>query len=393
MLKLGLVGYVADSPLASRLKVTFDPPPNQQQATAASDPWNFWVFRIGASGEVEAEEQNNQRDLSASFSANRTTDRWKFDLNGTLNYEREQFELEEEETFTAISRDSQVVGLLVKSLTEHWSAGGTAAIGTSTFENYDLRSRIGPGIEFNVFPYRESTRRILTMFYSLGLRTANYTEETIFGKFSERLLDHQLEASIALRQPWGTASGSLEMVHYLNRTDKYRLEGFGEIDVRLFKGFSLELFARGSRRRDQLSLRRGSATARRDPRPPARAGYRLRIRNWFRLQLLLRIHLQQHRQSAVQERRQFLIGSFLPFFTARSATPRLVPLLRQLGRPCARRRVARAAGALPSFFLLLLLPFFGPKSRLRILHRPSLPAGRNLLIDLQNSSLIPAFRR
>ncbi len=28
MLKLGLVGYVADSPLASRLKVTFDPPPN-----------------------------------------------------------------------------------------------------------------------------------------------------------------------------------------------------------------------------------------------------------------------------------------------------------------------------------------------------------------------------
>ena len=260
MLKLGLVGYVADSPLASRLKVTFDPPPNQQQVTAAIDPWNFWVFRIGASGEIEAEEQDNQRDLSASFSANRTTDQWKFDLSGTLNYEREQFELEEEETFTATSRDSQVVGLLVKSLTEHWSAGGTAAIGTSTFENYDLRSRIGPGVEFNVFPYRESTRRILTIFYSLGLRTANYSEETIFGKFSERLLDHQLEASIALRQPWGTASGSLEMVHYLNRTDKYRLEGFGEIDVRLFKGFSLELFARGTRRRDQLSLRRGSAT-------------------------------------------------------------------------------------------------------------------------------------
>ena len=145
----------------------------------------------------------------------------------------------------------------MKSLTEHWSVGGTAALGTSTFENYDLRSRLAPGIEFNVFPYRESTRRILTMFYSLGLRTANYSEETIFGKLSEELLDHQLEASIALRQPWGTASGSFEVLHYLNRADKYRVEGFGEIDVRLFKGFSLELFARGSRRRDQLSLRRG----------------------------------------------------------------------------------------------------------------------------------------
>jgi hypothetical protein len=260
VLKLGLIRYVADSPIASRLKVTFDAPPNPQQSNVVRDPWNFWVFRVGASGEIEAEEQNDERRLSGSFSANRTTDRWKFDLQGTAGYEREQFELDEDDTFTATSRNGEVVGLLVKSLTAHWSAGATAAVGTSTFENYDLRSRVAPGIEFNVFPYRESTRRILTMFYSVGLRTADYSEETIFGKLSERFLDHQLAASIGLRQPWGTASGALELVHYLNRTDKYRLEGFGEIDVRLFKGFSLELFARGSRRRDHLSLRRGSAT-------------------------------------------------------------------------------------------------------------------------------------
>jgi hypothetical protein len=260
MLKLGLVGYVADSPLASRLKVTFDAPAKQQQATPATDPWNFWVFRIGASGNIEAEEQNDERSFSSTFSANRTTDRWKFDLGGNVEYERERFDVDEGETFTATSRESEAVTFIVKSLSEHWSAGATAAIGASTFENYDLRSRVGPGIEFNLFPYSESTRRILTLFYSVGLQTANYIEETIFGKFSENLLDQEAEGSIALRQPWGTASGSLKLIHYLNRSDKYRLEGFGEIDVRLFKGFSLELFARGSRRRDQLSLRRGDAT-------------------------------------------------------------------------------------------------------------------------------------
>ena len=260
MLKLGLIRYVADSPIASKLKITFDVPPAQQKPAAVHDPWNFWVFRVGASGEIEAEEQNDERNFFGSFSANRTTDQWKFDLNGTARYEREQFQLEEGEIFTAIQRSGDVVGLLVKSLTEHWSVGGTAALGVSTFENYDLRTRFAPGVEFNVFPYSESTRRILTMFYSVGFRTANYSEETIFGKFSENLLDHQFEASIGLRQPWGTASGSFEAVHYLNRPDKYRLEGFGEVDVRLFKGFSLELFARGSRRRDQLSLRRGEAT-------------------------------------------------------------------------------------------------------------------------------------
>jgi hypothetical protein len=34
----------------------------------------------------------------------------------------------------------------------------------------------------------------------------------------------------------------------------------GNVEFRLFKGFSVDLFAEASRRRDQLSLRRGDAT-------------------------------------------------------------------------------------------------------------------------------------
>lgn len=65
---------------------------------------------------------------------------------------------------------------------------------------------------------------------------------------------------MGLRQPWGTASAAVEFQHYLNAHDKYRVNGFGNIDVRLFKGFSLELFGDVARRRDQFSLRRGEAT-------------------------------------------------------------------------------------------------------------------------------------
>jgi len=258
--KLGLVRYVADSSVSERLKLTFDAPANQQKAEAVRDPWNFWVFRVGAGGNLEGQQQSSERSIEAGFSANRTTERWKININGDSEYNEDKFELEDGDTFTAVSRNSQARALAVKSLNERWSVGGTVLTTSSTFQNYDVRTRIAPGIEYNFFPYSESTRRILTLVYSVGVQHANYTEETIFGKTSERLLDHELEMSLALRQPWGSAAASVEAQHYLNRRNKYRVNAFGEVDVRLFKGFTLEMFVSASRRRDQLSLRRGSAS-------------------------------------------------------------------------------------------------------------------------------------
>jgi hypothetical protein len=259
MLKLGLVRYVTNTPLASRLTLRFDQPPSNA-STPTSDPWNFWVFRIGGNGSFEGEQSTNQRAVSGSVSANRTTDAWKINLNTSASYRQEHFELEEEDSFTSIRRSYDGRGLVAKSLTPHWSVGATAAVSASTFTNYDLRTRVSPALEYNVYPYAESTRRILTLLYSVGLQTADYTEETIYGTFDETLVDHQFEVSLGLRQPWGTASGGFEVSQYLNRHAKYRVGAFGGMNVRVFKGFSVSIDGSVSKRRDQLSLRRGEAT-------------------------------------------------------------------------------------------------------------------------------------
>ena len=203
--KLGLVRYVAETPLADQLKVTFQAPAGLQMAAAVDDPWNFWVFRIGASGNFDGEESNESLGIPAFFSVNRTTDQWKINFNGSSRYSEDTFELEEEDggTFTTTQRQSEGRVLVTKSINDHWSFGGTAVLLASTFQNYDLRTRVAPGIEFDIFPYSESTRRILTLFYSVGYQTADYTEETIFGKTEEQLLDHSFEVALALRQPWG----------------------------------------------------------------------------------------------------------------------------------------------------------------------------------------------
>ena len=260
MFRLGLIRYAADTTLASRLKITFDTPAKKPKPDATTDPWNFWIFRIGGNGSIEGQESGNEKQIEASLSADRTTEAWKLNFNTSGEFSREEFVLDEGDTFTADARNIEANALVAKSLSAHWSAGAVGAIQSSIFRNYDLRTRLGAGVEYDVFPYSESTRRILALLYTVGWERANYQETTLYGKDAENLLDHKFETTLNLRQPWGSASASFEMAQYLSQPSKYRLTVEGGVDIRLFKGFSVEMFAQASRRRDQLSLRRGDAT-------------------------------------------------------------------------------------------------------------------------------------
>ncbi len=260
VLKRGLVRYVSETPLAPNIKVTFMPADSAvAKSDPKKDPWNLWVFRANIGGSFNGEQSNKSRSLRGSASANRTTDDWRLSFSTSVNYRENSFQLESE-LFTSISRNSDTNALLVKSLTTHWSAGLVGTIGASTFLNYDLRTRIAPGLEYNFFPYAESTRRMLTVQYTVGANSLDYKKETIFGRTKERLLDHKLETSLSLRQPWGTTSGSVEFSQYLTSPSKYSVSAFGSASVRLFKGFSFNVFTNLSRTRDQIFLPRGEAS-------------------------------------------------------------------------------------------------------------------------------------
>jgi hypothetical protein len=260
-LKLGLVRYAAETPLASRLKITYDAPAKLVSAEAVRDPWHFWVFNMHFGGNVDGSRAEKSQSIRGSFSATRTTDKWKVNLNGNGGYSENKFELDEDETFTSISRNLNASALVARSLTQHWSIGAVSQASSSTFLNHRFRTRLGPGIEYSVFPYSESTRRLLTIFYTVGYHHFNYREETIFSKLKESLLDHRLEATLALRQPWGSAEAGTEFAQYLSDASKYRIAAFGEIDVRLFRGFSVDTFASVSKRRDQIYLPKEGATS------------------------------------------------------------------------------------------------------------------------------------
>ena len=264
-IKLGLVRYVARTPMAALLDVRFEEGATPAgQTTPENDPWNFWVFRVGTNGSFNAEESTDFLRLSGNLSANRVTEDWKIQLSANGNYRRSNFDLGEE-TITSTNRNGSFNGLVARSLGGQWAVGGFASVSTSSFNNTDLSITVAPALEYNLFPYAESTRREFRLTYRLNFRAFDYEEVTVFDKTSEQLLQQAFEAGLEFRQPWGTAAGSFEVSNYLTDFretlfDFYRVEVFGFVEMRLVRGLSIFVHASASRIRDQLFLPREEAS-------------------------------------------------------------------------------------------------------------------------------------
>jgi hypothetical protein len=160
----------------------------------------------------------------------------------------------------SISRDFSTSGLVVKSLGPRWSAAARGSLSSSTYTNLARAVRLWAGVEFNVYPYAEATRRALAFNYTLGPNWLRYHEVTVYDKAEETLYSHQLVVALSMRQPWGTAFIDGLLSQYLHDLSKNRLELEGRVEVRLFRGFTFNVGGGVSRIRDQLYLPAGEAT-------------------------------------------------------------------------------------------------------------------------------------
>jgi hypothetical protein len=120
--------------------------------------------------------------------------------------------------------------------------------------NQDLAASIGPTVEYNIFPYQESTRRSITFRYSIEAAAFNYIEETVEGKMKEVLPRHSLTIAAAVQQPWGEIFGSIEGIQYLHDLSTHRINTNLDIEYRLFRGFNLDIGGGISRIKDQFYL-------------------------------------------------------------------------------------------------------------------------------------------
>jgi hypothetical protein len=255
-IKMGLMRYVGKMPVSSRISVGLM---DKVKPTDVEDKWNFWVFSLSASTFLNGDKNYKSGMYNGSIYANRVTPELKIRMGMSGNYSKDRFTYGDE-VFKSTYESYDFNGLIVKSISEHWSVGAFFSVFSSKYANVDLSINPAPAIEYNLFPYSESTRRELRLLYRIGYNSMRYREETIYEKTYENLFQQSLSVIYELKRKWGTLSISLEGSHYFHDFSKNRLRFSGDLSLRIVKGLNFDIYGNYRRIRDQLSLPREGAS-------------------------------------------------------------------------------------------------------------------------------------
>jgi len=249
-LKLGLMRYVAKTPISKRISISLM---DQVKPTSVIDKWDFWVFSLSARGFINGQKSIVYNSLNGNLSANRVTPELKIRMNAAASHYFNKFDIEGQSIESSLSSRS-FNALTVKSLGEHWSFGGYFSLSSSSYSNIQFAFMAAPAVEYDFFPYSQSTRKQLRLLYKLNFTASRYQEETIYLKTKENLWNEDLTVTLEMKEKWGTISASLEGSHYFHDRKKYHVRLYSELSLRLYKGLSFDIFGSGSRIHDQLSL-------------------------------------------------------------------------------------------------------------------------------------------
>ena len=255
-IKLGLTQYVAHTPIGKYLMISFDRPITQ---TVKIDKWNSWVFRASISGRASGEQSYKSTSVNGSFSASRVTEELKTSLTAQYSHSSDKFEVDEE-IIRSANNTKSLNGLIVKSISDHWSVGSSLDAEASSYSNLDLSVNIMPGIEYDIFPYSESTRRQLRITYKAGFSYVDYIDTTIYDKVKENLWLHSLSVNYEVIQKWGSADFTVGYSNYFHDWTKNNLSLDASLDLRIARGLTLNLGGRAALVHDQLGLVKAGAS-------------------------------------------------------------------------------------------------------------------------------------
>ena len=75
-------------------------------------------------------------------------------------------------------------------------------------------------------------RRQFTVSYSAGYNSFRYEESTIFGLLEEDRINHAVQTSFEVNEPWGESDLTVEVSQFLDQPDQRRVVLFGDLVIR-----------------------------------------------------------------------------------------------------------------------------------------------------------------
>ena len=269
-IKTGLVQFLSRTAVAERLNITVAAEAaaaGSRPAAQQHDPWKAWVFTVSSNGFTSGEKSYKFFNGFFYGQASRTTAAWKSIIGGDFSYDDSKSTVENgnfagnaDTTYVTIRRNWSAYGTQYKALSDHWSAGVTGSLGSNSYNNQDRYVRSKVGIEYNLFPYRESTRRQLRAQYGVGVVHYDYTDTTIYLRTAETRPIQYAALLGSARQPWGSLNGNITHNALLDDASQRSTRINANTSIRIVKGLNFNMSGSYSWIHDQLYLRKGSAS-------------------------------------------------------------------------------------------------------------------------------------
>jgi len=258
-LTMGLMPYVNQTKASENMVLRYTGNENELQQETVDDPWNNWTFRGDVRGDINLEESRQSYDYSLNGRADKVTEDWKFRNNArrsvnTKNYTSDGEDYRSENTSTYASSS------VVKSLTSRWSAGAFGSYYNSNYNNTVYSISFKPAVEYNIFPWDVSDRKVFTIAYYVGPEWKKYYEETIYDKTHESLWEQSIRLDLQLVQTWGEIEAGLDATNYLHDWRKNRITLDTDLSIRIIRGLSVRMGFRVENVHDQIYLAKGEVS-------------------------------------------------------------------------------------------------------------------------------------
>lgn len=259
VIKAGILQYYSKTDFFDRINIDLADTEEMTATEIVADPWNKWVFSIEAGSDLRKEESQDEFRLGTELRIQKVTEEWKTRIEGEYNLNNENY-YDDGEKIENRQTNSEISANYIKSLSPKWSAGVFGEYNSSTYLNTKNAYSFDAGIEYNIFPWDISNRKVFVFRYVAGVSNHDYREETVYDKLTETLYYEALQLDLEIIQPWGRVETRLEGRHYFHDFSKSRLILDSQISIRLTRNLSVFSEVEYQLVHDQLYLPKGNAS-------------------------------------------------------------------------------------------------------------------------------------
>ena len=254
-LKVALVPFLEKANYNLKLNIES----NFENSTSLDDKWKNWVFELSGSYNNDKEESRKTNRYEVEFEIDKLTEDWRIGMEISRNESNRKFYSDDNE-YTSNRKTTSFRGRVVRSISDHFSAGVFFGAYQNTYENIDFNRYLAPAIEYSIYPYKDVLSKEITLAYRIGTGKRNYIEETIYGYNEQKLTSQTLSLNIRFRQKWGNISSYINGTQFLNDGTKKRFSLRSDLDIRVFEGLAVRLSGNINLIREQYSLAAGNTS-------------------------------------------------------------------------------------------------------------------------------------